>query len=165
MCFVSIHVVHPHSNIDTAIALKKSYFILSDRSDFHMINNLSIVVHTFARHMLTSLSVDEILLPRYVNLSSNFRGLLLKVEMAPCHLKHTNSLLFAFMQMQMPPAACSRLCSRDLAWAGVFARSNRSPCSLHLLEFLQDIVCFLLFFFFFSVKPFSFIRSINAWGI
>ena len=32
--------------------------------------------------MLTSLSVDEILLPRYVNRSKNFRGLLLKVEMA-----------------------------------------------------------------------------------
>ena len=57
-----------------------------------MIDNLFIVVHTFTRHMLTSLSVNEILLPKYVNLSNNFRGLPLKVEMAP-HLKHMNSVL------------------------------------------------------------------------
>ena len=32
-----------------------------------MIDNLSVAVHTFSMRMLTSLSVDEILLPRYVN--------------------------------------------------------------------------------------------------
>ena len=37
--------------------------------------------------MLTSLSVDVILLLRYVNRSSNFRGLSLKVEMVPICLK------------------------------------------------------------------------------
>ena len=37
-----------------------------------MIDNLLITVHAFAKDMLTSLSVDEILLPGYVNLSSNF---------------------------------------------------------------------------------------------
>ena len=47
-----------------------------------MINNLLIAVNTFTRHMLTSFSVDEILLVRYVNLSTNFRGQSLKVEMA-----------------------------------------------------------------------------------
>ena len=36
------------------------------------IDNLPIAYYTFARHMLTSLSVDEILLPKYVNLSTNF---------------------------------------------------------------------------------------------
>ena len=35
-----------------ATAWKKSCFILSDRSDFHMIKNLSIVVYAFAGHML-----------------------------------------------------------------------------------------------------------------
>ena len=59
-----------------------------------MIDNLLIAVHDFARHMLTSLSIDEILLPRYENLSTNFRGLLLKGEMALSHLKHMNSVLF-----------------------------------------------------------------------
>ena len=49
---------------------------------FRVIDNSSIAFHAFAMRMLTSLSVDEILLPRYMNLSSNFRDLLLKMEMA-----------------------------------------------------------------------------------
>ena len=60
-----------------------------------MTDNLSIAVHAFPMHMLTSLSVDEILLLRCVNRSTNFRGLPLKVEMAP-HLKHMNYVLFVF---------------------------------------------------------------------
>ena len=36
-----------------------------------MADNLSIAVHTFARRMLTSLVVNEILLPMYVNYSAN----------------------------------------------------------------------------------------------
>ena len=48
-----------------------------------MINNLLIAVHVFARHMFTTLSVDEILLLRYVNLSTNFKGLPLTVDIAP----------------------------------------------------------------------------------
>ena len=43
--FVSIHVVHPYSRTDTTTDWKKSYFILSDRLDFHMIENLLISVH------------------------------------------------------------------------------------------------------------------------
>ena len=45
--------------------------------------NLSIAVYTFLMYMVTSLSVDEILLPRYVNGSTNFRGLLFNEQMAP----------------------------------------------------------------------------------
>ena len=37
--------------------------------------------NTFARRILISLSVDVTLLPRYVNLSTNFRGLLFRVKM------------------------------------------------------------------------------------
>ena len=40
-----------------------------------MIDNLSIAIHALLMRMLTSLSVDEILLLRYVNWSSYFRGL------------------------------------------------------------------------------------------
>ena len=64
-----------------------------------MIDNLLIAVYSFARLMLTSLSVDEILLPRYVYLSINFRGLLLRIEMASCRLKLMNPVfvcLFLF---------------------------------------------------------------------
>ena len=53
-----------------------------------MINSLSIAVHTFARFILRSPSVDETLLSKYVTLSTNFRGPLFRVEMAPSQLKH-----------------------------------------------------------------------------
>ena len=55
-------------------AWKKLCFILSVRSDFHMIDSLSIAVHTFVSHVSMSFSVDEMVLPRYVNLSTSFRA-------------------------------------------------------------------------------------------
>ena len=45
---VSVHVVYPYSRIDTNAASMKLCFILSDRSEFHMIDNLSIAVYAFA---------------------------------------------------------------------------------------------------------------------
>ena len=57
-----------------------------------MIAKLSIVVYAFARQMLTSLSVDKILLLRCVNWSTNFRSLPVTAEMAPC-LKHTDCFI------------------------------------------------------------------------
>ena len=50
-------------------------------------NDLSIAFSTFTRCMLTLLSVDEMLLPRYMKGSTDFRGLLLKVEIVPFSLK------------------------------------------------------------------------------
>ena len=47
-----------------------------------MSDNLSIAVHAFMKHMLTSLSVDEILLLSYVDWYTNFRSLPTKMEMA-----------------------------------------------------------------------------------
>ena len=64
---VSVYVGHLYSSIDTTSAWKKLRFILSVRSDFHMTDSLSIAVHIFASHVLTSVSVDETLLPRKVN--------------------------------------------------------------------------------------------------
>ena len=48
-------------------------FILSDMSDFRIIDKLLIVVHALACRILMLLSVNEMLLPRYVNLSNSFR--------------------------------------------------------------------------------------------
>ena len=96
MRFVSVQMVDPYFSKDTVTEWKKFSFILPDRSDFHMINNRSIAVHAFTRHMLTSPLVDEIFLPRFVNWSNNFRGLSLRVEMTPPCLKHINFVLFAF---------------------------------------------------------------------
>ena len=53
MPFVSIHVV-----IWTQLQFERN-LILSERSDFYMINNLLIAIHTFSIHMLTLFSVDE----------------------------------------------------------------------------------------------------------
>ena len=56
--------MYPYSRIDMTAAWKKLRFILSDRFDFHMIDNLSIEVHAFPSRILMSLSVDETLFPR-----------------------------------------------------------------------------------------------------
>ena len=63
-CFVSVQVVHPYSSIDTTAAWKKLRFILSVKSDFHMIDSLSIAVHIFVSRVSMSFSIDETLLPR-----------------------------------------------------------------------------------------------------
>ena len=63
-CLVSVQVVHPYSSIDTTAAWKKLRFILSVRSDFHMIESLSIAVHAFVSRASMSYSVDETLLRR-----------------------------------------------------------------------------------------------------
>ena len=62
--FVSVQIVHLYSSIDTTAAWKILRFILSVRSDFHMIDSLSIAVHAFLSRVLMSFSVDETLLPR-----------------------------------------------------------------------------------------------------
>ena len=59
ICLVSIHVVHPYSRLDTTAAWKKLCFILSDRSEFHIINNLSIAANVFASCIMMSFSVDR----------------------------------------------------------------------------------------------------------
>ena len=43
--------------------------------------------------MVTSLSVDEILLPRYVNFSTNIRSMPVRVEMAPSRLKDMDTFI------------------------------------------------------------------------
>ena len=60
---VSVDVVHPYSTIDTIAAWKRLCVILSVRSDFHMTDSLSIVVHAFTSRVLF-FSVDETLLPK-----------------------------------------------------------------------------------------------------
>ena len=62
-----------------------------------MINNYSRAVSVYHMHILILLSVDEILLPTYVNWFTNLRGLTLEMKMAPSCLKHMNSVLSVFM--------------------------------------------------------------------
>ena len=94
MRFVTVYVVHSYSCVDIATAWKKIFFILSDRSDFYMINNHPIASHALSGRMLTSLSVDEMLLTMYMNCSTNFSDLPRTVEMAAFCLKLIYSVLF-----------------------------------------------------------------------
>ena len=55
-------MVHPYSSIDAAAAWKKLRFILSVRSDFHIIDSQLIAVHAFVNLVSMSFSVDETLL-------------------------------------------------------------------------------------------------------
>ena len=74
---------------------------------FYQINQTFIwlTVHTFSRHILIFFSVDEMLLLRCVNLSTNFREPPFRVRMSLFWLKHMSSVLSAFMRRPMPSAA------------------------------------------------------------
>ena len=54
--------MHPYSSIDVTTAWKKLRFILSVRSDFHIIDSLLIAVHAFVNLVSMSFSVDATLL-------------------------------------------------------------------------------------------------------
>ena len=118
-----VQVVQTYSSSDMVTSWKNFNFILSERSDFYMVVNLSIAVHVLPMHMLTLLLVDEIVLPKYMNKSINFRGLAFNEEMTPSWLKR-NSVLSEFMLRPITLAACSMLCSRDSTWASIFERIN-----------------------------------------
>ena len=76
---VNVHVVLSYRGT----AWKNFRFSLSVRSDFHMVDNMSMTVQALSMRLLMSFSVDDISLPRYVKCSTNFRGLPSNVEMAP----------------------------------------------------------------------------------
>ena len=88
-----------------------------------MTDSLSIAVHAFANHVLMSFSVDETLLPRYVNLSTSVRESPFSVVMSFLWLKLMYAVLSAFTWRPMPSAAHSRLCSRDSAWQKLYVIS------------------------------------------
>ena len=123
-----------------------------------MTDSLSIAIHAFARRVLMSFSVDETLLPKWVNLFPSFRDPPFCVEMFPFWfwLKHMYSVLSALTWRPMLFAA---FLSRDSAWAGVFARSTISSV-LSVSVFV--CVGFRLLLAFVSVKPFSLIKSIDV---
>ena len=90
-------------------------------TDFHIIDYVSIAVHAFTWSILTSISEDEILLPRRINCSTNFKVSPLKVEMSPCCLKLMNYLRLRFGLLLF-----TKVSKKDSGWAGGFSRSTRS---------------------------------------
>ena len=113
--FVSVHEVHLYSSMDTATTWKKFRFFLSDISDIHMIDKLSIALLAFARCMLTPLISRSGVAVKACHLEWRW---LLSV------LKHMYSVLFVFTWRPMTHAACSRLCRSDYTWTSVYAKPN-----------------------------------------
>ena len=64
--FVIVKEVRPYSSTDTVTSWKNPGFIQSEGPDFHVVDYLSTIVHALIMRRLTSISVDEILLPRCV---------------------------------------------------------------------------------------------------
>ena len=69
-----------------------------------MTDSLSVAVHDFTSHVLMSFSVDETLLPWYVNLSTNFREPPFSVEMLP--LIKALVLYFVCVDMEAYATSC-----------------------------------------------------------
>ena len=88
-----------------------------------MIDSQLIAVHVFARCIFMLNSVDEMLLPSYVNLFTNLTEPPFRMEMLPSWLKRAYSVLSLFTWRPMPTAACSSLYSWYSAWGGVFERT------------------------------------------
>ena len=85
-CFVSNYLLHPYSSINTVTDWNKSHFILSDRTDIHMILWLLKASQAFPKEMWTLLTVDEVLPLSYEILATNCQCQLLKVNMVPFEL-------------------------------------------------------------------------------
>ena len=71
--FVNVQIVQLYNSTG---CVQSSLLFISETSDFQIDINLSIPVQAFSVRLLTSLTVNVILLPMYVNLSAYFNGLL-----------------------------------------------------------------------------------------
>ena len=146
-CPVSVHVMHPYSRINTTAAWKKLCFS-SDRSDFHMIDKLSIAVHTFTRHILQSISVDEILLPRYVNLSTNFLEPTFSVDVS--FLIKTHVLRFVCIDMETNAAYCHlQTMQQGFGLGRCIYQKRNIPCVVCVCNSLCGVSSASCLFFFF----------------
>ena len=106
--FVSVHVVHPYSAMDTTAAWKNAFYFIGQVWSPYDQKPIDAFAWFF--------SVDERLLTMYVNLFTSFRD-------SPFlfWLKHMHSILFSLTWRLMSPAASFRLCSKDSAWVIVCA--------------------------------------------
>ena len=83
-----------HTVVLTWLMLERIPVLFYQRSDMHMINDLSITVCTFPIYMLTLPSVDEILLLSYVNWSTHHHHHVVPLARISLTLSHHFSLLF-----------------------------------------------------------------------
>ena len=103
---ISVHVVPPYSSIDLTAACKKNYFILSDRSEFHMTDSLSMpsLVTNWCRFPYMRRCFRGRWTCPEVSKTYDF-----SMETSPLWLKLMNSVLSAVIKWHMLPAAHSRL--------------------------------------------------------
>ena len=76
-------MVEPYRRTGSTTALKNLRLRSSDKDDFHIDDILSTASQAFPIRILMSLAVDEISLPRYINLSASFSGLSAMVFTVP----------------------------------------------------------------------------------
>ena len=91
-----------HTVVLTQPKLGRNPVLFYQLSNFHTIKNPSVAVNTFLMRMLTLLSVDEILLPRYMNWSTNFRVLPFKVKMTPFCFLNMNCFICIYICNILP---------------------------------------------------------------
>ena len=90
-CILLVSIWCIYTVVLTVTAWKKSCSILLEiRFPYDLL---------IAVHMLTLRSVDGILLPRYVNLSTNFRGQPFKMVMTSSHSKHMNCFICVHIEV------------------------------------------------------------------
>ena len=100
---LKVQVVQPYKIIDMNTYWKNSRFILSEGLHFNVDDNLSIVVYVFSMQILTLVSEDTIMLPRYVNKFTKIRNVSINVEIAPSCSKRRNSFFKAHFKNQSMP--------------------------------------------------------------
>ena len=149
--------MYPYISIDTTAAWKKLRFILSVRTNFHMTDSLSIAVQALASRILMSVSVDETMLPRQVNLPTSFRELPFTVEMSPVWLKH----IFRLVRIDIEDNACSDLFHTIKLSFGLYGSICQKRCIIGVVSVGNCFAGYLLLLVFVSLRPFSLILSID----
>ena len=100
--------MHPYSSIDATATWKKLRFILSVRSDFHIIDSLLKAVHAFVNLVSMSFSIEETLLPRYkqfyfkqfqFSISMQFKGRNYSVESTKLNGSKYHETSFIYTQL------------------------------------------------------------------
>ena len=131
--FLSIHIVNLYNIMISPTSYKKSGFIITDWWILHLISNLSIAFHAFPlAYVENFFSLNEILLPRYMNYSNSFKGLPLVLKMYRSYLNHMKSVLFAFTQSSMLFVAFSWIYSAECSR---FTRSIKTSAYTASLSF------------------------------
>ena len=106
--FVRVRMVQPYNGTHMTTAWSNSQFY--PRSDFYMFDNLSITLHALPMDILILLSVDEILLSRHVNKTTNFRGGTISIKTHEfCFMwiyVETNAFCCLFLVMQQRLYGC-----------------------------------------------------------